>query len=270
MSHVPRFVVLALSLSFATSALAADPAALVAAKRALQAGVSHAKPDEILRAKASFAALLAAEPQSSALNYWLALADWRAEPLVLQADRDEARKLCKEGIAACDRALAARPKMADAIALKASLQGLSLTFVPSAGPTLGPEMDEAFGRAEGMEGGNPRVVLFKAIGTLHKPKFVNGGPDRAKPQFERALALFDKAPAADSTTIDWGHDDALLWSGQCLGQLGEWGAARARYRAALALNPDNAWVKYVLLPQAEKALAAVPDTTAAHGKAEKP
>jgi len=270
MSPHSRFLFVALAIAFASSALAADPAALVAAKRQLQAGVSHAKPEEILRAKASFAALLAAEPESAALNYWIALADWRAEPIVLRTDRDEAKKLCKEGIAACDRALAAKPKMADAIALKASLQGLSLTFAPSAGMTLGPEMDEAFGRAEGMDADNPRVVLFKAIGTMHKPKFVNGGPDRAKPQFEHALALFERAPAADSTAIDWGHDDAFLWSGQCLGQLGDWRGARGRYRRALALNPDNAWVQYVLLPQAEKALAAKPDSTSQARKADQP
>lgn len=243
------------ALTLATLAHAADPAALVAAKRDLQAAVTQGNPDGMLRARAAFAGLVAAEPANPALHYWVALSGWRALPLVTETDKEAAKKLCKESIAACDRALAAKPKFADAIALKAGLQALSLTFNPAATMTLGPEMDEAYGRAEGMDGDNPRVLLLKGINTLHKPAFVGGGPDKARPLFERAIAL-SAAPTADSTAIDWGRADAHIWAGVCLGRLDQWGAATAEFRKALAMNPGNAWVTHRLLPDAEKKAAA--------------
>ena len=58
----------------------------------------------------------------------------------------------------------------------------------------------------------------------------------------------------------WGRDDVQLWSGRCLGQLGQWSAARERYRAALAINPEHRWVRDVLLPEAERHLAAPADS----------
>lgn len=122
--------------------------------------------------------------------------------------------------------------------------------------TLGPEMDEEYGRAEGMEPENPRAMLFKAIGTLHKPAFVGGGPGKAQPLFARALVLFGKAAVADSTAIDWGQDDALVWAGICESRLDNWPGALARFREVLALNPGHAWTTYRLLPEAEKQAAA--------------
>jgi tetratricopeptide (TPR) repeat protein len=245
-----------LPLFLASAALAADPAAFVAAKRELQASVSHGQSAEMLKARVTLATLAAAEPKSPALAYWLALADWRLVPVLTSVDKEQAKKLCNEGLAACDRALAVQPRFAEAIALRAGLQGLWLGFVPADAMTLGPEMEEAFGRASGIEPGNPRVVFLKALGTLHKPSFVGGGAEKAKPQFERAIELFKSENPADSTAIDWGRDDALLWSGQCLAKLGDLPGAVARYREALALNPANAWTNYVLLPAAEKELAA--------------
>ena len=64
---------------------------------------------------------------------------------------------------------------------------------PMATMTLGPEIEENSARASGMAPQNPRVALLVAIGTLHKPAFVGGGADKAKPQFERAIALYDSA-----------------------------------------------------------------------------
>lgn len=242
------------ALTLAAAVQAADPSMLVAAKRELKAAVTHGKTEEMLRARASFAALLAAEPANPSLNYWVALCGWRALPLLTDTDKEAAKKLCKESIAACDRAITARPKFADAIALKAGLQALSLSFNPAAAMALGPEMDEAYGRAEGLDESNPRVLLFKGINTLHKPAFVGGGADKARSIFERAIAL-SAATSSDSTAIDWGREDVHVWSGICLSRLNRWTEAAAEFRKALALNPEYAWAKYRLLPDAEKRAA---------------
>ena len=257
-----RWFGVALVLAFALPltprpAAAADAAGLAAARASLADAVSRADAADIQRARAAFMALQADDPGSPALAYWIALCCWRAEPIVYPNDRDAARKLCKDGIAQCDRAFAADPRFGEALALKASLQGLAISFVPSGAMSLSAEMDEGFARATSLDPKNPRIAFMRALITLHKPLNVGGGPERAKPQFERALALYAAAGDAPGRQgIAWGRDDALLWSGRCLGMLGDWAGARARYREALSLNPAHRWVKDVLLPEADKHLAA--------------
>lgn len=244
-------------LLLAPAARAADDAGIAAARRGFYAAVTNGSAAEIRKARDAFALLQAGDPRAPEPAYWLALADWRLVPMLPDSDKTAARQLVREGIAACDRALAARPKFADAVALRAGLQGLAYQFVsPQAGMALGAEMEEGYGRASGMEPENPRVLLLKGVNALHKPKEVGGGPDKAKPVFEAAIAAFAKAAPGDSTAIDWGRDDALVWSGICASRLGDWAGARARFREVLAANPAHAWTRHVLLPDAERKLAA--------------
>lgn len=241
------------AVGLAPPASAVAPTELAAGQQALDAAVTKGDVKDIQRARAGFAALLADDPSSPALNYWIALCGWRALPLLTETDKEAAKKLCKESIAACDRVIAANPKHADAIALKAALQALSLAFNPAAAMTLGPEMIEAYARAEAIEPGNPRVQLFKGINTLHMPAFIGGGADKAKPVFARAIALADAS--GDTSAANWGRVDAHLWAGMCAGRSGDWKLAVTRYREALALAPGHAWLAKKLLPDAEKHLA---------------
>ena len=247
---------LALVTSIASSAHAAEPPAstpaLAAAKQQLQAGVSASQIDAILQARAAFAALQQQAPKDARIACWIAVASWRAVPMLQSSDAAQAKRVCKDGIAAADRAIALDPRLADAVAIKAGLQGLSLNFNPSMAMTLGPEMEESYGRAEGMDATNPRVWLLKAMNTMHKPEFVGGGPKRAMPQFERAIALFALQKSDDPNALDWGRADAEIWAGRCQLKLGEPQLAKAHYERALAIDPDNVWVSKVLLPAAEK------------------
>ncbi len=237
------------------SARATDAAALAAARAALQDAVTHEDVAAMQRARGQFVALQVAEPDSPALAYWIALCCWRAEPIVAQTDAVAAKKLCKDGIAQCDRAFAADPKFGEALALKACLQGFAIAFVPGGGMSLAADMQEGFARAATLDPKNPRIAFMNALITLHKPADVGGGPARAKPQFERAIALFEANDGPGRNGIAWGRDDALLWSGRCLGRLGDWAGARERYRAALAINPGHVWIQDTLLPEAERHLA---------------
>jgi tetratricopeptide (TPR) repeat protein len=239
----------------ASAAPATAPSGAETAMRALDRAVAHGRLDEIQQARAAFAALVADDPASKPAQYGLALADWRAVPLLGREQSDLGRKLCKEGIAACERLLAADPKAAEALALKAGLQGLSLAYAPMAMMSLGPEIAEGNDRARGMAPDNPRVLLLVGIGTLHKPAFAGGGADKAKPLFERAIARFEAAPA-DTGAMAWGRVDAYVWAGRCQALLKDWAGARDRYRQALAIEPEHGWVRHSLLPEAEKNLAA--------------
>ena len=248
-------------------ARAADAAQVAAAKQALQSGVDHGAPAEMLSARAQFDALSAAEPKSPALHYWVALASWRAVPLLMRDDKtkERAKKLCKDGIERCDRVLALAPKHADAIALKAGLQGLWLSFDPGAMMTLGMQMGVALERAVDLEPANPRVAFLDGVNTFHKPAFVGGGADKARKRFDEAIALFARsgpaaAPSGDPAVLDWGRDDAFTWAGRAAMKEKDWPAAEVYFTKALAANPNNGWVRGTLLPNVAKARAGKGDS----------
>jgi tetratricopeptide (TPR) repeat protein len=245
---------------------ATDPTAIVAAKKALNTAVTTGKAVDVLQARATFAALSAADPKSGLLHTWLATADWRVVPRLMSTDKGEAEKYCNDGIAHADQALKLDAKNADALAIKASLQGLSLSFNPGAMMTLGPEMDQEIKQAQKIAPTNPRVQLLKGIGTLNKPAFVGGGPAPARKEFQKAQELFAAETVTDSIAPDWGRDDAFVWAGRAEMKLDQPAKAREQYQKALEVTPDHAWVKYSLLPEAEKALGSA---TADAGKDKK-
>jgi tetratricopeptide (TPR) repeat protein len=236
---------------------AAAPADVAAAKAQLQSGANQGKVDELLAARARFVALSAAEPESPALHYWVAFASWRIVPRLMndEATRDKAKKICKSAIEHCDQALAKAPKMADAMALKAGLQGLWLSFDPGSMMTLGMQMGQTLERARELEPANPRIAFFEAMNTLHKPAFVGGGAGKARKVFDESIALFAKAgpnagtgASGDPATFDWGRDDAFTWAGRAAVKEKDWAAAESYFEKALAANPNNGWVKHTLLP----------------------
>lgn len=246
----------ALAVSIAHSEPAAGNAAIIAAKRTLQEAASAGKPGALLGARAQFQALSAADPASAALHYWAAVASWRAVPVVTGADRKKAELIAKDGLAHCEEALRLDAGFAEALALKGSLQGMSIMFDPASMMTLGPQSGANLQRARAMAPKNPRVRLLQGIGILNTPAQFGGGADKALEIFKQAQALYAADTTVDAAAPDWGREDAALWAGQSAMRLRDFSAARDFYRAALRANPQQAWVKFRLLPAAEDSLAA--------------
>jgi tetratricopeptide (TPR) repeat protein len=184
----------------------------------------------------------------------VAVADWRLVPRL--PDAKQAERYCKDGLEHAGRALERDPEWAEALAIKAALQGLSLRFEPGSMMTVGAELEGNLQRALRLAPRNPRIRLIEGINTLHKPAFVGGGPEKAMPKLEQARELFASESRADSTAPGWGAEDACIWAGRCAAMLGDHDAARDYYRQALALNPANGWVRGTLLPDLEKSAAA--------------
>jgi len=236
------------TLLVAPLAHAQDATPLDAAKLALKQA-AYDTPEAITKARAQLAALQAADPQSAGLHYWVALADYRLVPRLMTKNKKDADRYIKDGLDHLDRAIELNPKFADAIALKAGLQGLSIAVSPSRAMSLGPDIEESFGRAAGMEPSNPRIVLLRGINTFNKPAFVGGGAKKALATLLEAADLFAAEKAGD---IDWGHDEAYTWAGRAAAKMDKATDARTFYRKALELNPDNHWVEHVLLPALDK------------------
>jgi tetratricopeptide (TPR) repeat protein len=238
-----------------------DATAVAAARRDLQSAVNHGDLGALLAVRARFAALSAAEPDAALLHDWVAVATWRALPLEIQKDRKLAEKLGDDAITHAEKAIAADPKDAEALAILGGLQGMMTTLRPGDIMTLGPQSGANLARAAALAPNDPRVALLQGIGDLHKPAQFGGGPEVSLPDFRRAQELFAKESVADSTAPDWGRDDACLWEGQALARLSEWEKARDAYRRALEANPANGWVHSTLLPEAEKKVATAKDAT---------
>lgn len=248
-----------LALAFALTLCSLAPAAVQSseiadAKAALERAAYAQGTDALLEARGAFERLAQATPKSAAMQYWVAVADWRLVPRL--KDEKLAKRYCKDGLDRADRALALDPKFVEALAIKASLQGLWLRYAPQEVMTIGAEIESNMERAIASAPMNPRIALLDAMNTLHKPAFVGGGADRAAPKFAKAVERFAKDEATDEAAPDWGRLDAWVWSGRCAMQSQDPQAALAFYRQALVLSPENGWVAGVLIPEAEKALAA--------------
>lgn len=244
-------------LAFAQPSLAADPAAIASARKALQAAVNMGNVDGMLAARGQFDALSVSEPKNALLHYWVAVADWRVAPLLTgEANKAKGKRWALEGIDRAGRAYELDPSFADALALRCGLQGLYLQFDSSQMMKLGMQMEGDMHHARDLAPKNPRVALLDGINTLHKPGFVGGGARNALKTFEQAAGLFAAETVTDASAPDWGRDDVHAWAGRAAVKAGDFKEARASYQKALAVNPANGWVRTKLLPEVEKKLAA--------------
>jgi hypothetical protein len=257
MKHAAWSLAVALSLSAlsATPVRAIEPARLVTAKHALHEAAFAKSIEPLVAARATFEQLLAQEPQSTTLLYWLALADHRLVPRLMSEDKKLAKRYSKDGIARLDQVLKAEPKHVEAMALKGAMVGMSIALSPMSAMSAGPESNELFEGAMALEPGNPRIHLMDGIGILNRPKFVGGGADKALPRLRKAQELFAAAPAADSTAIDWGRGESYLWAGRASLKLDDAPGAVEAFKKCLEFEPDNAWVRFELLPKAEQLAA---------------
>jgi len=116
---------------------------------------------------------------------------------------------------------------------------------------LGPKSSAYINAALGLAKDNPRVVLQLGVGEMFTPKMFGGGVEKAERDLRRAEMLFFREPT-DLPWPNWGRLDVLAWMGQLLALKGDRQGARAYYERALAIEPDYAWVRTILLPALDK------------------
>jgi tetratricopeptide (TPR) repeat protein len=244
----------------AAAPTSAASAPLVTAKHDLQNAVNAGEYAPIAAVRARLAALSAADSRSALLHYWVAVADWRAATALMRPGYENKKKTqqhLKAGIAEAERAAELDPALAaEAISVKLGLQGLSIAVGGMfAGMTIGPKMEAEISKALSLAPDNPRVRFAEGMNTLHKPAFVGGSAEKALATFRKSIQSFDAERPADPTAPDWGHDDAYLWAGRTAMKLEDYETARTYFAKTLEINPNHGWARYVLLPEAEKAIA---------------
>ncbi len=96
-------------------------------------------------------------------------------------------------------------------ALQALLYQLRITDMAS-GAKYSMKAGEAISKAEKLNPENPRVYYLRGSNTFHSPKFIGGGPEKARPDLEKAAQMFESQKPSDPLMPTWGdvHNSQLL------------------------------------------------------------
>jgi tetratricopeptide (TPR) repeat protein len=181
--------------------------------------------------------------------YGAAYAQWRCAFLPGMTDNETSDAL-EHAERNLRRAIKVDAKFAEVHALLGAVLGSKIRAGGNA-MALGPEAAQVMDAAARLQPDNPRVLVLEASNAFHTPAEYGGGADRAEASLRRALAAFDREPAARPWP-NWGRFDAHVWLGQVLAAKHDKAGARTEYDKALAIWPESGYVKYKLIPMLNK------------------
>ena len=223
------------------------------ARREIEAGSASGSMERLQAARAMIERALTAFPNDPLLLHYQGYELYREATLMqgMKRPEKEVRAVLEAADAALERS-AKKLDLPETHALRSSVIGQQIGSNPLKGMTLGPKSSSAMDRAVELGPNNPRVWLMRGISAMFTPGMFGGGDDKADEFLTKAVSLFasDK-PIAPAPA--WGHADAWLWIGQLRQKQGRIADARKAYTTALELQPDNQWIRTVLLPGLERA-----------------
>ena len=188
--------------------------------------------------------------RASLVHYAVAYVDLRLAfgPTLSEREQED---LLDEAEQHLERALKIQPQFAEAMGLLSGVLGAKIAKSPMKGITLGPRSNSLIDEALAIAPDNPRLLLSKGIGKFNTPAAFGGSDREAEALIRRALTNFDKE-GNSRPWPNWGRFDAHAWLGKILAGRGDKAGARAEYQKALAIAPNSAWIKYVLMPAVNK------------------
>jgi len=220
------------------------------ARRAIHAATVRADLDRLAAARALVERALVAYPDDPWLLHYLGYALYREAVLRRERRGEDVGALFERAEQALERSAELRP-LPESYALLASILGQRIHANPLQGILLGPRSSSLMDRALALGPENPRVWLLKGISAIFTPSLFGGGLERAEEALRRAIALFE-ADGPVPPAPDWGRDEAWAWLGEVYRRRGLRAEARAAYEKALAIEPENVWVRAVLMPLLER------------------
>lgn len=240
---------LLVALALAVSARAQTATAIPAdTEHAIEVAYLHASSTQLATAVKPLDAALAADPKNPSLLYLRAFAHYAATASLRVAhDKDGMLAEYEKAVALLER-VNGQPWEAEASALRGSILGSLIGLKGGmSGMTLGPKSGRLLAEAAKALPGNPRVLLFRGISLLLTPAMFGGDPVESLKVLQQSVDAFAKADAS-APGPHWGYADALTWLGLAQQKAGDLAAARRAWEQALAIEPDDGWVKFALLP----------------------
>jgi tetratricopeptide (TPR) repeat protein len=225
-------------------------------KALLYSGNVHFDQSEIFKARGMFERALASDEDNYLAKYYFAYTDYNLAVYFMQKkEAGQFRKFSDSSEKILQELINENGSDAETVSLLGALYGIQVAMNPGLGASLGSQNIALTSEALGIAPDNPRVLLQKGISKFNSPEFVGGSKEKAIKYFTQSVGVFE-SQTGDETDIDWGYIDALAWLGIAHSSMGDFESAITVYKKALDVEPDFAWIKYDLLPNAEEKLAS--------------
>jgi tetratricopeptide (TPR) repeat protein len=222
------------------------------ARVAIEAAYARGDVEQVRAARALVERALTAFAGDPLLQHYYAYALYRESNLLVGMRRDEKeyRPLLEQADSLLEQS-AAKLALPETFALRSSILGQLIGTNPLRGMTLGPRSGSAMDRALELGPRNPRVWMLRGTGAMFTPAMFGGGTEKAEEYLRKAIDLFASDRPAPPLP-DWGRAEVYAWLGQVLHKQKRTGDARAAYVKALEMQPENSWVRHVLLPALDR------------------
>jgi tetratricopeptide (TPR) repeat protein len=246
-------LVIMLWTSIPSFAFAETGDALVQVKKAVQEATLTGDAAALKAARDLAQSVVQQTPHKAAALYYLGYAQYSLA--VLPGEKASSEQHTDAGIAALEDAIKLDPPFADAHALLASLYGRKASGGVMAGMKYGQKSSTSMERAITLSPQNPRVLMLHGISLYFTPALWGGDKQKAIANLKKACDLAEKGACASTDAVlgailpDWGHAEAFAWKGVMFADGKDIDNAKAAYERALQLQPQYAWVKFVLVPK---------------------
>jgi tetratricopeptide (TPR) repeat protein len=125
----------------------------------------------------------------------------------VESDTDKKEAMLDSAKKSLDRALEVAPRESEVRVLESLYYfGLIAVDAESRGPVYYQDALVAIDQSKILDPENPRAWYMDAMMTLNMPEFMGGGPEAAKPVFQKALEKFKAFKTDDPLWPVWGED----------------------------------------------------------------
>ena len=170
--------------------------------------------DELQSMANQFERIGNAEPKQWLPNYYAAYCLIRSTFLESMTAEEKQNQLDKAQTL-IDQIQTSNPKESEIYLLQALLYQLRITDM-SKGALYSPKVSKSIAIAAQLNPENPRVYYLRGSNTLHTPKAFGGGAEKAKPDLEKAAAMFETAKPNNELMPSWGANHNAQLLKQCL------------------------------------------------------
>ncbi|MCW3071848.1 MAG: hypothetical protein JWO44_1738 [Bacteroidetes bacterium] len=114
------------------------------------------------------------------------------------------------------RADSISPNNSEIYTLKAQIASARISVNPmTRGQKYGMESAELREKAKSLDKTNPRPYYLEGTAYFYTPPMFGGGKDKAKPSFEKALAMYETFKPASSIAPNWGKRSTMYFLNEC-------------------------------------------------------
>ncbi len=193
-------------------------------------------------------------PTADLVSYYVAMTHYR-QGLVLGPEGADDLQACIDRLS---QLTSQTPDFAEGHILTAACAGALIPMRPEQVMALSKVSGDAFEKGAELAPDNPRLLLINAISSLFSPPQFGGGSEPALEKLNAAVDLFQTSRQGDHSLPRWGLDEAYTWQGVIYSLEGEQVESMAALQLALSINPDNVWVKDILMPRVENGESLAP------------